>query len=90
MYVDVKRVRIDKNRGDSRESLLTLDLRHCPRAFSICAEIDRWTAQIKILTVSMKSALFMDRAAKFDVLSMKSAVFVDVLLMIHVCRCGFG
>ena len=73
MYVDVKRVRIDKNRGDSRESLLTLDLRHCPRAFSICAEIDRWTAQIKILTVSMKSA-----------------VFVDVLLMIHVCRCGFG
>lgn len=38
----------------------------------------------------MKSALFMDRAAKLDVLSMKSAVFVDVLLMIHVCRCGFG
>lgn len=38
----------------------------------------------------MKSALFMDRAAKFDVLSTKIAVFVDVLLMIHVCRCGFG
>ena len=90
MYVDVKRVRIDKNRGDSRESLLTLYLRHCPRAFSICAEIDRWTAHLKILTVSMKSVLFMDRAAKLDVLSMKSAVFVDVLLMIHVCRCGFG
>ena len=38
----------------------------------------------------MKSVLFMDRAATLDVLSMKSAVFVDVLLMIHVCRWGFG